>query len=97
MNVKALGREIVERGLAEIDRQLARRRCNGGDFSVTDAALFYVEFWADKTGIALPDHCLGHYRALLQRPAVRQVLMEEGYHASLVNHPLVGEPRHATA
>jgi len=41
--------------------------------------LFYVEFWADKIGIFLPENCLNHYRLMLTRPVVRQVLMEEGY------------------
>jgi len=50
-----------------------------GAFSIADAALFYVEFWADKIGIALPEHCLNHYQLMLTRPAVRRVLMEEGY------------------
>lgn len=49
------------------------------DFGIADAALFYVEFWADKTGIELPDNCLRHYRLMLSRPAVRRVLSEEGY------------------
>jgi len=48
-------------------------------FSIADAALFYVEFWADKTGISLPEMCLKHYLLMLQRPVVRRVLMEEGY------------------
>jgi glutathione S-transferase len=48
-----------------------------------DAALFYVEFWAVRTGLPLPSHCLAHYRRLLQRPAVRQVLLEEGYRSAL--------------
>jgi len=55
----------------------------GERFSIADAALFYVEFWADRTGLPLPDACRAHYRRLLQRPAVRQVLMEEGYASAL--------------
>ena len=45
---------------------------------IDDAALFYVEFWAERIGIPLPDNCAAHYRRLLTRPAVRQVLAEEG-------------------
>lgn len=48
-------------------------------FSLADAALFYVEFWADKTAITLPQACAEHYHAMLSRRAVRQVLAEEGY------------------
>ena len=48
-------------------------------FTIADAALFYVEFWADRTRIPLPENCRAHYHRLLERPAVRQVLREEGY------------------
>ena len=41
--------------------------------------LFYVEFWADKLDMALPRNVLAHYRAMLARPMVSQVLREEGY------------------
>jgi glutathione S-transferase len=51
----------------------------GGEFSVADAALFYVEFWADKTGLALPSRCAAHYRLVKARPVVQRVLREEGY------------------
>jgi len=34
---------------------------------------------ADKTGIALPPNCAAHYQRMKARPAVRQVLAEEGY------------------
>ncbi len=50
-----------------------------GEYSVADAVLFYVEFWADKTEIDLPPNVLRHYRAMLERPAVSRVLREEGY------------------
>ena len=49
------------------------------DFSIADAALFYVEFWADKINLGMPDNCLLHYRNMLKRPAVSRVLREEGY------------------
>ncbi|SEI75499.1 glutathione S-transferase [Azotobacter beijerinckii] len=81
--VQAQGREILERGFAVADRLLEGREYLAGSFGIADCALFYVEFWADRTGIALPANCQAHYRRMLQRPAVRQVLMEEGYAAAL--------------
>lgn len=77
--VQAQGREIVEHGFALMNDQLAGKAYLLGGFSIADAALFYVEFWADRIEIPLPEHCAAHYRRMLQRPAVRQVLMEEGY------------------
>lgn len=77
--IQARGREIVTRGLAVMDAQLAGREYVAGNFSIADAALFYVEFWADKIKLELPPNCQAHYRRMLLRPAVRQVLAEEGY------------------
>jgi glutathione S-transferase len=77
--VRARGRQIVVEAFATVDSELACKDYVAGAFSTADAALFYVEFWADKTKMELPPHCLAHYRRMLQRPAVRQVLAEEGY------------------
>lgn len=59
-------------------------------FRVSDAALFYVEFWAVRSGIELPSACEKHYQKLLKRLAVQQVLLEEGYY-SAVNQSLAKE------
>lgn len=77
--VRVRGREIVERGFAVMDAQLAGREFIAGSFSIADAALFYTEFWADKLKMNLPPNCRDHYLRMLERPAVRQVLREEGY------------------
>lgn len=77
--IQARGREIVARGLALMDDVLAGKEYVAGRFSIADAALFYVEFWADKIKLDLPPNCLMHYQRMVQRPAVRRVLMEEGY------------------
>lgn len=81
--VRARGREIVDQGLAVVDRLLAGRDYVLEHFTIADAALFYVEFWADRTALPLPVNCRAHYRRLLARPAVRQVLREEGYASAL--------------
>jgi len=78
--VKAQGVDIVNRGFAIINDSLQPQGYVMGAFTIADAALFYVEFWADKIGISLPENCLNHYRLILTRPVVRRVLMEEGYH-----------------
>jgi len=77
--VKAQGLDIVKRGFAVVNDSLPPQGYAIGAFTIADAALFYVEFWADKTGIPLPENCLKHYRLMLERPVVRRVLMEEGY------------------
>jgi glutathione S-transferase len=75
---------IVKQGFARLEPMLTVTGPYAiGPFSVVDAALFYVEFWAARVGIELPAICQRHYHAMLQRPAVRQVLAEEGYHSVL--------------
>lgn len=77
--IVAQGRRIVEQGFELVEALLAGREFVTARFGIADAALFYVEFWADRIGIPLPANCRAHYRRLLARPAVRQVLLEEGY------------------
>ncbi|MCQ8127631.1 glutathione S-transferase family protein [Methylomonas rivi] len=77
--VKTQGLNIVRQGFDIVDSRLPAQGYAVGAFSIADAALFYVEFWADKSNIALPDNCLAHYRLMCSRQAVKRVLMEEGY------------------
>ncbi|MGZ8270933.1 MAG: glutathione S-transferase family protein [Methylophilus sp.] len=77
--IKKRGYEIVEKGLAVMNDLLSGKEYVVDRFSIADAALFYVEFWADKIKLDLPANCLAHYQHMLTRPTVRQVLLEEGY------------------
>lgn len=81
--VKAQGRQIIDQGFAIINRELAGRDYVADHFTIADAALFYVEFWATRIDIPLPENCAAHYRRMLTRPAVRQVVAEEGYASAL--------------
>jgi glutathione S-transferase len=73
------GRSIVESALTAVDHEHCGKDYVTDAFSIADAALFYNEFWADKIGLQLPPFCLAHYQRMKSRPAVRQVLAEEGY------------------
>lgn len=77
--IKTEGRSIVESALTAIDQEFCGKDYVAEEFSIADAALFYNEFWADKIGLQLPPFCLAHYQRMKTRPAVRQVLAEEGY------------------
>jgi glutathione S-transferase len=77
--IEARGREIVEHGFALMDDTLNGHDYVAGEFSIADAALFYVEFWADKIDLHLPERCRAHYQRMLARPVVQRVLREEGY------------------
>lgn len=73
------GRKIIERSFARVNDLMHGRAYVADQFSIADSALFYVEFWADHSNIPLPEFCRAHYQRMLKRPAVRQVLLEEGY------------------
>jgi glutathione S-transferase len=48
-------------------------------FSVADAALFFVEYWATRrSGMTLPPRLDAHLKAMLARPAVQRALTQEG-------------------
>jgi glutathione S-transferase len=81
------GYRIVSKGFERLESMLLGPTYVVGSFTIADAALFYVEFWADRLGLALPPKCEQHYRAMLTRPAVRRVLGEEGYYSVLRKYP----------
>lgn len=78
--VKARGREMVEKGFAVLDQALAGKDYLGGsELSAADAALFYVEFWgAGRLGMKLPANVAAHYERMKARPAVQRVMQQEG-------------------
>ncbi len=82
-NIKKQGKEIIDKGFKVMEQYLQKKEYVCGQFSIADAALFYVEFWADKIDISLPENCLRHYQQMLNRSSVQQVLREEGYGAML--------------
>lgn len=48
-------------------------------YSVADAALFFVEYWATRrSGMTLPPKLDAHLKAMLARPAVQRALTQEG-------------------
>lgn len=72
--VRHQGREIVETGFAILDPQLGRQPYAAGDsFTIADAALFYVERWAQPQDITLPVNIAAHLERMLARPAVHKV------------------------
>ncbi len=74
--VKARGREIVDQGLALMGERLAGRDYVTGDFSIADAALFYIERWmAHSMGTTLPEAVNAHYERMLGREAVKRALV----------------------
>ena len=75
------GHQIINKAFSVIENLFGDNEYIAGKFSIADAALFYVAFWADKLDMDLPPACKAHYVRMLSRPAVQRVLMEEGYHS----------------
>lgn len=76
--VQAQGRQIFIEGMRLMDEALAGKDYLLGEFSIADAALFYVEFWASRAGIDLPPDCAAHFARMKARPAVRRAMEQEG-------------------
>ena len=81
--VKARGKEIMEKGLAIMDKALEGKEYLAGKFSIADAALFYVTFWAaGRMKMPLPKNVAAHYERMKNRPAVKRTLEQEGLSAA---------------
>lgn len=76
--VKAKGREMAEKGFALVDKALDGKEYAAGAFSIADSAIFYVELWAKRFGIALPPNCAAHFDRMSGRPSVQRVMQQEG-------------------
>jgi glutathione S-transferase len=76
--VKAKGRDIAEKGFAQVSAALGGKEYAVGSFSIADTAIFYTEFWAKRVGLALPANCAAHLDRVLARPATQRVLQQEG-------------------
>lgn len=80
--VKAKGREIFTTGLKLMDAALGGKDYVAGAFSVADAALFYIEYWAAaRMKMELPANCAAHFARMKARPAVARMLADEGLEA----------------
>ena len=77
--VKARGREIMEKGYALLDKQLAGKDWIAGPYSIADSAVFYVSYWgAKRMGMTLPPNLAAHFARMMARPAVQRMLAAEG-------------------
>lgn len=89
--VQGQGRALVAKGFTILNAALQDRDYVAGTYSVADPVVFYVTFWADKIGLPIPPHLGAHYRRMLARRAVNQVLREEGYNPATLGKGLAAE------
>jgi glutathione S-transferase len=73
--VKARGHEILGEALEAMAGKLGDKTYLFGEFSVADAALFYLENWmVRRLERPLPAACQRHFDAMSERPAVQRAL-----------------------
>lgn len=73
-HIVAAGRGIATKGFEIIDAGLAGKVYAVDRYSYADAALFYIERWAERFSMSLPPNCKRHYETMMERPAVKRVL-----------------------
>ncbi len=77
--VQAEGRRIFSEGFDLMEQALGERDWLLGQFSIADAALFYVSFWAEgRKTVPLPPGMAAHYARMKARPAVARSMSQEG-------------------
>jgi glutathione S-transferase len=77
--VKQAGRDVIAKGFDLLVPVLGGQDYILGKFSIVDAALFFLEYWArTRAKIALPEKFEAHLDRLLARPATIRILQVEG-------------------
>lgn len=77
--LKARGKEAIEKGLAVVDEQLAGKEYLNGNYTIADSALYYVEYWvSDIAKWPLPPNVQAHFERMKQRPSVQASRKQEG-------------------
>ncbi|HQT45947.1 MAG: glutathione S-transferase [Acidocella sp. 20-63-7] len=78
-HIQQTGRAIVAQGFEVLAPVLGDKDYLLGDFSVADAVLFYLEFWARRRAkTPLPPAFDAHLDRMLARPSVQRALKAEG-------------------
>jgi len=76
--VRQAGLGVVNEGLANLAASLGDRDWFVDDFSIADAAAFYVLNWAVGELRDIPENLVAFHRRMLARPAVARALRQEG-------------------
>ncbi len=77
--VAQTGKDIAATGFNLLGHTLGAKAYLMGDYSIADAMLFCLEFWAvGRAKIGLPANLTAHYERMSARPAVQRALAAEG-------------------
>jgi len=72
------GRDIAVEGLKVLGHALGAKAYLMGDYSIADAALFFLECWAGRIKLPMPENVTAHFERMRARPAVQRALAAEG-------------------
>lgn len=75
---KAEAADAVARRLELVSEHVNELYLFGPRFTVADAYLFVMLRWAHAFGVRMAPEMLGYFARVLERPAVRRALIEEG-------------------
>jgi glutathione S-transferase len=77
--VKEAGIAVINKGLELLAAALGDKDYLLGAYSVADATLFFLEWWAvTRAGLAVPPAIQAHLERMKSRPAVQRALAKEG-------------------
>ncbi len=74
----AHGTAQIATGFGNLSEMLGDKAYLMGDFSIADAAMFYMTRWALMKGIDMPANVAAHHNRMLERPAVQRAIAGEG-------------------
>lgn len=77
-DIRKAGAAIMQDGFAFLDAALGDKSWLFGDFSIADAAVFYLTFWAIAGGYDMPGSLRDFHARMLARPAVQRALAAQG-------------------
>lgn len=75
--LRAMGKKVAVDGLQTLSDELEEQDYLLGNFSIADAALFYLIHWASAFAIETPDNLSQFYTRMKSRPAVQRVFARE--------------------
>ena len=77
-HARAHGRTIVEKGMTVLAESLPKLHQVAGEFTLADAALFYLERWIEAAKFTMPQVLADHLQRMRARPSVQRALAAEG-------------------
>lgn len=72
--LRAHGLTAAIEGLAQLSETMGTHDWLLGEYSIADAALFYLTVWADRIGVEMPANIAAIHARMTQRPAVARAL-----------------------